>query len=202
MAPRPDVSGERRNQILDTAEDVFAKRGFDGAKMDDIAERAGLSKGAVYWYFKKKDDIIAALLDRVFRRSIEALRRIAAEQGSVRDRLLRSGEQISRDYQALTHLMPIALEFYAIALRRRSVRKHLAGLYDELLSIFTPLIEEGIRSGELENVDARRAATMLIAGYEGLGLVWSLSPKLVNWKSDGPHMAALLCSGLEKKVQR
>lgn len=199
MAPRPDVSDERRGQILDTAEDVFAKRGFDGTTIDDIAQRAGLSKGAVYWYFKKKDDIIAALLERVFRRSIKALRAIAGEGGSVRSRLLRSGEQISRDYQGLSKLMPIALEFYGIALRRRSVRKHLAKLYDELISIFTPLIEEGIRSGELAAVDAHLAATMFIAGYEGLGLVWSLSPKLVDWKSQGPQMAAILDSGLARR---
>jgi AcrR family transcriptional regulator len=199
MVPRADISDERRGQILDTAEDVFAKHGFDGTTIDDIAQRAGLSKGAVYWYFKKKDDLIAGLLDRVFRRSVEALRGIASEGGTVRDRLLCSGEQISRDYQSLSRLMPIALEFYGIALRRRSVRKHLAKLYDELLSIFTPLIEEGIRSGELAATDARAAATMLIAGYEGLGIVWSLSPKLVDWKSEGPRMAATLYSGLAKR---
>ncbi len=88
MPPRPDVSEERRNQILDTAEQVFAKHGFDEAKMDDIAERSGLSKGAIYWYFKKKDEIIGALLERVFRRNILALRRIAAEPATVKQRLL------------------------------------------------------------------------------------------------------------------
>ncbi len=49
----------------------------------------------------------------------------------------------------MSRLMPVALEFYAVALRQRSVRKHLATMYDELLSIFTPLMEEGMRNGEL-----------------------------------------------------
>ena len=199
MAPKPDVGDERRNQILDTAEEVFAKRGFDEARMDDIAAQSGLSKGALYWYFKKKDDIIAGLLDRVFRKSIEALRRIAAEPLSVRDRILQIGEQISRDYQSLSRLMPIALEFYAIALRQRSVRKHLAGLYRELLAIFIPLIEEGIRKGEVNPTDAHRAATVLISMYEGLGLVWTIAPRLVDWKVTGPEAAAFLWTGLEKR---
>lgn len=196
MSPRPDVSDERRNQILDTAEHVFAKRGFDDARMDDIAERSGLSKGAIYWYFKKKDDIIAGLLDRVFRRSIEAMRSAAARDGSVVARLTLVGEQISRDYRAMSRLMPVALEFYAIALRQRSIRAHLAAMYEQTIGILTPLIEEGIERGELARVDARTAATLIIAGYEGLGLVWAIAPKTVDWKTTGPQAIAMLCNGL------
>lgn len=199
MTPRPDVSEQRREQILDTAETVFAKRGFHETRMDDIVEESGLSKGAIYWYFKKKDDIIGALLDRVFRRSIESIRRTARQDGPVPEVLQRIGEQISRDYQAMSHLMPIALEFYAIALRQRSVRKHLASMYDRLLEILTPLIAEGVRRGELREIDARETATVLISAYEGMGLVWSISPKTVSWKSTGPAAARLLVEGLRKK---
>lgn len=199
MAPRPDVSEDRRNQILDTAENVFAKHGFDEARMDDIAERSGLSKGAVYWYFKKKDDIIGALVDRVFRRSIDGMRRVAEEQTTAGQRLLRIGEQISRDYQAISRLMPIVLEFYAVALRQRSIRKHLAGIYEQMLSILVPLLEEGIRNGEFTNLNARRTAIMFVGSYEGLGLLWALSPKLVDWKLDGPEAAMIFLKGLEKR---
>lgn len=199
MAPRPDVSEDRRNQILDTAESVFAKHGFDEARMDDIAERSGLSKGAVYWYFKKKDDIIGALVDRVFRRSIDGMRRVAEEQTTAGQRLLRIGEQISRDYQAISRLMPIVLEFYAVALRQRSIRKHLAGIYEQMLSILVPLLEEGIRNGEFTNLNARRTAIMFVGSYEGLGLLWALSPKLVDWKLDGPEAAMIFLKGLEKR---
>ena len=65
MSPRPDVSKERKQQILDAAEDVFTRKGLDNARMDDIAKRTGLSKGSLYWYFKSKDDLIIAILDRV-----------------------------------------------------------------------------------------------------------------------------------------
>jgi AcrR family transcriptional regulator len=199
MTPRPDVSAERKNHILNTAEDVFAQRGFDEARMDDIAERSGLSKGAIYWYFKKKDDIIAALLDRVFRRSIDSMRVAAARPTGVLDRLALIGEQTSRDYESMSRLMPLALEFYAVALRQKKVRRHLAVMYDEMLAILVPLIEEGVRNGELDDVDPRQAATLLLAAYEGLGLVWAISPKTVDWKTLGPQAMLLLCSGLKKR---
>jgi len=199
MTPRPDVSAERRDQILDTAEDVFAQRGFDEARMDDIAEHSGLSKGAIYWYFKKKDDIIAALLDRVFRRSIDSMRAAAARPIAVLDRLALIGEQTSRDFESMSRLMPIALEFYSVALRQKKVRRHLAEMYDEMLAILVPLIEEGVRSGELDDVDPRQAATLLLATYAGLGLVSAISPKTVDWKTLGPQAALMLCSGLKKR---
>jgi AcrR family transcriptional regulator len=199
MTPRPDVSVERRNQILDTAENVFSERGFDEARMDDIAEHSGLSKGAIYWYFKKKDDIITALLERVFRRSIESMRVIAAQDATVLDRLRRIGQQISRDYQSMSKLMPVALEFYAIALRQRSIRKHLASIYDEILSILTPLITEGTKRGELAPIDARQAAILVVGIYEGLGLVWAISPKNVDWKTIGPKAIEMLCDGLRTR---
>ena len=66
MSPRPNVTDERTSQIINAAEDVFTKKGFDEARMDDIAEQTGLSKGTLYNYFKSKDDLIIAILDRIF----------------------------------------------------------------------------------------------------------------------------------------
>ena len=64
MSPRPDVSKLRKQQILDAAIKVFSRSGFEKARMDDIAEESGLSKGTLYWYFKNKDEIISNVLER------------------------------------------------------------------------------------------------------------------------------------------
>jgi AcrR family transcriptional regulator len=66
MSPRPDVSEERKTQILAAATKVFTERGFADARMDDIVTEAGLSKGALYWYFDSKDAIIISILDQIF----------------------------------------------------------------------------------------------------------------------------------------
>jgi AcrR family transcriptional regulator len=61
----PRVSGEhqqmRRNQILDAARVCFTRKGFHQASMNDVIRESGLSAGAIYRYFKSKDDIIAEL---------------------------------------------------------------------------------------------------------------------------------------------
>ena len=68
-APRVRMSPEERVPlILDAAMHEFARRGFTGTRMDDIAKRCGLSKGGLYAHFKSKDAIFEALLDRTVER--------------------------------------------------------------------------------------------------------------------------------------
>ena len=55
---------QRRQQILDAAVTCFARRGFHEATLTDICEQAGLSRGAVYHYYKSKEEIIAAIRER------------------------------------------------------------------------------------------------------------------------------------------
>ena len=81
MSPRPNVSEERKQQILDAAIAVFARLGFRAARMDDVAEQAGLSKGALYLYYKSKDAIIVALLQHLFAQEFKQLQALVESEG-------------------------------------------------------------------------------------------------------------------------
>ena len=59
MAPEDQ---DRRKQILDAAQQVFAQKGFDGASIKDLAKAAKISPGLLYWYFKDKTDLLVSLL--------------------------------------------------------------------------------------------------------------------------------------------
>ena len=81
---------ETRNRILDAAEAVFHARGVARPSLADIAEAAGVTRGAIYWHFKNKSDVFAAMCDRV-NLPVEALcapERLAKQEdplGSIRD---------------------------------------------------------------------------------------------------------------------
>jgi len=96
MPPRPDVSEERRAQIIEAAMAVFAREGFPRSRMDDIAKEAGLSKGALYWYFKSKDAIIIALLEHLLSGYAEKLRTLREAGGSATER--RPGDRRPNGY--------------------------------------------------------------------------------------------------------
>ena len=65
MRRTKEEAQETRNQILDAAEQVFSEKGVSRATLDDIARGAGVTRGAVYWHFKDKADLFAAMLERV-----------------------------------------------------------------------------------------------------------------------------------------
>jgi AcrR family transcriptional regulator len=80
----------RPSEIVEAAMQVFAERGFAAARLDDIAARAGVSKGALYLYFETKEDLFRAVVDQAIAPNLEAVwTAIAAHPGPFAD-LLRS----------------------------------------------------------------------------------------------------------------
>jgi AcrR family transcriptional regulator len=73
--PRADerIPEGSRNRLLDAAVDVFARRGYERATVDEIAEAAGLSKGTVYWHFSSKAALFQALLEERVDRPAETV---------------------------------------------------------------------------------------------------------------------------------
>lgn len=78
MSPRNEeqnemIKDERREQILSAALKAFATRGFAATKISDIVARAGMSHGLVYHYFKSKEEIFYALLQRAMETSSQSV---------------------------------------------------------------------------------------------------------------------------------
>ena len=172
MSPRPDVSDERKNQILTAAEEVFTEKGFDEARMDDIAEQTGLSKGTLYLYFKSKDDLIIAILDRLFQLEFRQMEKLIVADKTARACIEEFADLATRDISAMLRLMPIAYEFLALAFRNRYVQHALKQYLNRYLDILIPIIQRGIDSGEFRAVNAREVAIAAGAIFEGTILLW------------------------------
>jgi AcrR family transcriptional regulator len=77
-----------RAHILEVAEAVFADRGFDSAKLQDISERAGLSMGTIYAIFPGKDELFRAILDEKGQELLGVVRAVVAQPAAPLDKLL------------------------------------------------------------------------------------------------------------------
>jgi AcrR family transcriptional regulator len=180
MAPRPDVSEERKNQILDAATEVFIQKGFDEARMDDIVDEAGLSKGALYWYFKSKDEIIISILDRIFQREFRQIDALKYAEGSASESILQFIEIGLHDLGSIFRLMPIIYEFLALAFRNKIVQAVIKRYLNRYLNILTTLIQRGIDSGEFRPVEAKEVAIAASAIFEGTLLLWIYDKSRIN----------------------
>lgn len=73
---------ERRNEILDAADELFGRKGFDGTSTNDILEKVGIARGTLYYHFKSKEDILDALIQR-YEEQMYSAAAAAAKDGSL-----------------------------------------------------------------------------------------------------------------------
>jgi AcrR family transcriptional regulator len=117
---------DARAAFLRAAAAVFAERGFQDASVEDIAHRAGYSKGAIYWHFESKDDLFLALLEerleRPIREMIELLESAPPEQDM--------GPEASRRFIELLEsereLLLLQQEYWSQAVRDSKLRARYA----------------------------------------------------------------------------
>ena len=171
---------ERRSQILDAATKVFARFGFNKARMDDIVEESGLSKGTLYWYFDSKDDIIIAILKRVLGYEFRKLESIRDSDASARQRLEEFVAFMVNDIDHMMPIMPLFYDFFALGLRQKKVRFVLAELLKVMNDTMGPIIQEGIKNGEFRPVDVHEATLAVGAMLEGTLIVWTYDPDEVD----------------------
>jgi len=81
---------ETREGILDAAEDCFLEQGFSRTGLEAIAVRAGVTRGAVYWHFKNKDEVLEAVINRVSVPFFHGLERASRPDGTTPLRDLRA----------------------------------------------------------------------------------------------------------------
>ncbi len=180
MAPRPDVSEERKAQILEAATEVFSRAGFHKARMDDIAKQAGLSKGALYWYFDSKNAIIQGIMDLMFSREFEKMGAFIDAEIPAREKLERYLEMTVEDIARFESLLPIMYEFWAMLLRKKRVKQVLGSYYQGFFDIAIPIIQQGIDSGEFRQMNAADVAVTIGAFIEGLFVLWAAIPDMVE----------------------
>lgn len=195
MAPR-STPEQRRQAILEAAIEVFARQGFGAATTDDIARAAGLSKGGLYWHFKSKDDILAAILQAMFDQELQLLQRLTQSSDSVSERLRSLVRQAAAAMSQFEQSLPVVLEFYALAARDGAVRQFLQTYYQRYHRLLTELIEQGFAGGEFHGATPAEVATVLIGQLEGLGLIWAIAPAIVRLPEQAVVAVELLLKGL------
>jgi AcrR family transcriptional regulator len=199
MSPRPDVSEERKTQILTAATKVFTKHGFSGARMDDIVAESGLSKGAIYWYFDSKESIIIRILDQFFNWETAHLRELLDREVSAQKKLEIFVETTIKDLEKIKPLMPILFDFWSLSVRKKTVNQAIKRYYQNFLDLIEPIIQQGIDQGELRQFNVSETAIALGAIFEGTILLYFYFPDTVDFEKQFRSNLDLILEGLIRK---
>jgi AcrR family transcriptional regulator len=147
---------------LEAALHCFSKHGYHGARMDDIVDQSGLSKGAIYWHFKSKEELFLALFD-----DLEAAIDGSWDQGQGLAPLDAIRLGCSGAIAALATLRPHA-QTWAEFLGNPTSRRRLGRAYANARMKLGAVIDRGIEDGLVAPCDSLGAAAAITAMIEGL----------------------------------
>ena len=193
---RPDVSDERRPQIVEAAMRVFARKGYRKATVPDVAREAGLSVGGVYWYFKSKEEIVEAILAHLFQNDLKTLAILLNQDAPAAVRLQLFIENYLQLYKQLAWLNPVGIQFYAEAAHDLQVRGFIQQYLSHYRQALVTLVEQGIQRGEFRSINPIDAANVLLGLEEGIVLLTVADAQGVNWETTFRTGMELLLAGL------
>lgn len=189
-----------RDRILAAASRVFARYGYDGATLDQVAADAGLTKGAVYWHFASKSDLFLALLEENVRRGSRESAQAVRGRADIPDRVQRLAAILADQFaagQANPDWPRLFLEFAASAGRDPAVRERLGELYGATYEIIAGLLRQAQEAGELAaEPDPFALAVLFKSLLDGLLLAWLVDPGRIEPERLIPQLARVLWHGV------
>lgn len=185
-----------REQLLASAREVFEERGYADSSIEEIAERAGFTRKAVYSNFSGKADLLLEIVERRFRSHVEVVESIlgrdAAEQqaldlGSVFSTYFSS----ERAWEQLFH------EFTAVAARKEEIGERFRAQFREAKRAITRLVEETARSQGVElAIPAERLVLGIFALFSGISMEKLVDPEQTDDELFGEMLGLLAASSI------
>jgi TetR/AcrR family fatty acid metabolism transcriptional regulator len=162
---RSKRSARTRERILAAATEVFARSGFHGARVADIAEHAGIAYGLVYHYFQNKDDILAAIFSERWAQYVSYLNEVRRMPLSFRERMGRLVHFWVEVYRREPDLMTIMIN--EISRSYEFLESHDIGTVLVAFDAIEAMIREARDNGEVHrDIDPQLAAYVVFGAAE------------------------------------
>ncbi len=198
----------RHNEIVDAAERLFFKRGYEHVTMDDIAEEAELSKGTLYLYFKSREDLHYAIVLRGLEILNRLIREVYDPVSSGLENILKMGEAYIRFFREHPDYFKAIMFFDVTKFEKVEAGSRLKILSaDSPLIFFMEVLEKGQKDGSITaSVPPQQLAIILWSQVSGVFEFIALRGKLLEFlQIDNLELIRnqikVLLYGLEKKKE-
>ena len=190
----------RKDQIMNAAQVVIASKGYDQARMDDIVEKAQLSKGAIYWYYKSKKDIYLSLIDYWFNEYSAGVLKSLEDKDSSSEQLKSLFEYFVDQFDQNPDTFKIMVEFWRTSGLDVDFNNKLQEIYSQFLEYIIDIIKNGIESGEFKEVDPRITALSILINIEGIHWFTLFDKSGVEAHEYINTISNFILNGLKKRV--
>ena len=152
---------QRREQLLESARKLFSEKGYRGTSTEEIAAKVGLTKGALYFHFKSKEDILIALVRAMssrFKLALESLPKPINPWELIEIVVCHTDATSPKEFRSI-------LDIWVQAIRIPKVRNFLKQEHDDRISYVATHLDPGVR---LSKAEVRQLVTLTFALCDGI----------------------------------
>jgi TetR/AcrR family transcriptional regulator len=168
MGNQRPLTIERESAILDAAQKRFAHFGISKVTMDEVAADVGLKKASLYYYFRTKEDLFLAVIEREEKGYVSLLQGISAETASPAEKLHLFGMKRLDLFASLLNLAQFKVDSWTAM--QPTFQVMFRKIEGEEHRFLTGLLEEGISRGEFHIREVDKTATLILHLLLGLRL--------------------------------
>ncbi len=159
---RGQSESDSRGLILDAATELFAEKGYAATKVQEIVGRAGVTKPVLYYYFRNKEGLFKAILERAGKLQEDVMSEVWSSSGSALDRFQWFYNRVYEELVENRDLFRF-IHHVVFAQPRGTPRFDIAGHRRRTVEVLSRICEQGIEQGELADRDPGEMAMMVLA---------------------------------------
>ena len=190
----------RRKEILDAALQCFSSKGYHETIIDDIARISGLTKGAIYWYFKGKRELFIAVIEQHLREDRDLWGKLLEEHEIGPDLLIKAGLLYLKHHLDNRWLSPFCAEFLAESYRDEKIREKVNELHKEWQKLVKMAFDRAIQEGKMKNFDTESLSSTLIALIGGIVNQYWIGEAKHDYEKMWIDFSYALLGGIQKEV--
>ena len=197
-----ELQDRRKEQIMSAALSVVVAKGYDQSRMDDIVEKSQLSKGAIYWYYKSKEEVYLSLVDYWFLQYSSGVVDTLQQQESASDQLKALFDFFIEQFDKNPAVFKLLVEFWRLAGLNPDFNAKLQQVYSDFLEYIIEIIKVGVASGEFKNVEPRITALSILINIEGINWFTLFDKSGVEAHEYIDTISNFILNGLKKKRKK
>ena len=197
-----ELKDRRKEQIMSAALSVVVAKGYDQSRMDDIVEKSQLSKGAIYWYYKSKEEVYLSLVDYWFVQYSSGVVDTLKQQESASDQLKALFDFFIEQFDKNPTTFKLLVEFWRLAGLNPDFNAKLQQIYSDFLEYIIEIIKVGVANGEFKNVEPRITALSILINIEGINWFTLFDKSGVEAHEYIDTISNFILNGLKKKREK
>jgi TetR/AcrR family transcriptional regulator, cholesterol catabolism regulator len=185
---------ERWAELIEVATQVFYEKGYDGASLQDIADRLGMLKGSLYYYIQSKEDLLFDVISTVHRDGLAVIRARASVEGGPLERL--ESVIVGHVEHTCENLVPTAVFLHELSSLPAERRQEVLGSEHAYQGVFRDLIDQAQRAGLVRPDLDPRLATLSILGSTNWVYRWFRPGGGFSAQQIGSELAEMAIRGI------